>query len=77
MTLDSDDCIALVNVLTALFTIATLMSYVVICAEYPRGSIYDSDPVWLVVLKIWGGMAVFLLFSCFWWYVFSSVLIKI
>lgn len=66
----------LIVALTTLTMIGTIFTYAFICFEFPRRSLYDSDPFWLVIAKIWGGLFVFTGSGWFWWWFFSLLIGK-
>lgn len=50
------------NVLVLLMTICTILTYAIMAYEYPK----EINPPWMIILKLWGGLAV-LLGSIFFW----------
>lgn len=61
----------LAAVLSIIFTTGNMATYVFICFEFPRTGVYDSDPFWLVIIKLWGGIFTFILSFVFYALVFS------
>lgn len=45
----------LISFWTFILTLGTVASYLAICFTYPESTI---DSCWLVIVKIWGGLAV-------------------
>lgn len=34
-------------------------TYIILCFEYPKRDLYNFDPTWMVIAKMWGGLLVF------------------
>lgn len=63
-----------------IFVGATIMSYILFCGEYPRykDDHYKmrNDPLWMSILKLWGGVLVFVCSFIFWGNFFSWMMNK-
>jgi RsiW-degrading membrane proteinase PrsW (M82 family) len=49
----------LICILAALISIFLIIAYVIICLEFPRNGFYRYDPWWMIILKSWGGILLF------------------
>lgn len=65
------ECDAAVSILSVLCTIGVMISYIILCFDYPRG----NNSTGLVIAKVWGAIAIliisFVIFSVFWGVIFQ------
>ena len=54
-----------------IFTFFTLAYYAIICVEFP--DLMRRDPVWLVIVKLWGTVPVVVLSYMLWYQLFKLI----
>lgn len=51
-----------ITTLSLLFWIPFFITYICMCYEFPKRKFCDSDPFWMIILKIWGGFFLSIIF---------------
>jgi uncharacterized membrane protein len=64
-----------IGAISGIISTFVILTYTIICYEYPKSYMNGSNPLWLIILKLWGALFVFFisffLISQTLWYFFK------